>query len=294
MSVISIKSPAKINLYLKVLGKRKDGYHEIESVILPINIYDKIILSKRAVGLDFFCDHNELQDAENNLAYQAAQMLADFTGRQLPVSIKLYKKIPIAAGLGGGSSNAASVLLGLNQLYNLGVSRNKLLGIGAQLGADIPFFILSHPAIATGKGEKLTPINFNPTWLVVINPGFPVKTAQTYASINLGLTKAWGYNKMPAVPVDDADVGKLADLLKNDLEPPVIKQYPLIDEIKKRLLAKGAEGALMSGSGPSVFGLFSSSNKAYTAYKKLKEEAAGGWSVFFVHTLKIKSINTVN
>ncbi len=285
MTSITIQTPAKINLYLKVLGKRADGYHELESLMLPISLYDRIVLEEAPAGIELCCDHPQLQALEDNLVYKAAQAIQRMGAVKSGVKIKLYKNIPLAAGLGGGSSDAAAALLGLNRLWNLNVSQEQLLELGAQLGADVPFFILGSPAIARGKGELLEPVYFKPLWLVLVNPGFGVSAAEAYAGLNWGLTKKESYTTIPPNLFEKLKPAQIASWLANDLEAPVIKKYPVILEIKEYLSAKGALGSLMSGSGSSVFGLFGSRGQAQVVCQELRAQNKAGWSVFLTHTL---------
>ncbi len=290
MSSITIQAPAKINLYLRVLGKRSDGYHDIESIMLPVSLYDRIELEDTSGGVQLWCDHPQLQIGERNLALRAACAMQAIASTDLGVKIKLYKHIPLAAGLGGGSSDAAAVLKALNDMWGLGVSRQKLLEIGGELGADVPFFVLGCAAVARGKGEELNPIFFNTVWLVLVNPGFGVNTAEAYAGLNLGLTKKRSYTKIPPNLFSQCESAQTASWLKNDLESPVIEKHPVIKEIKDCLLAKGALGALMSGSGPTVFGLFASHGEAQAVCQGLQAEAKAGWSVYLAHTLTSRGL----
>lgn len=284
MSNITIKAPAKINLCLRVLGKRPDGYHDIENIMLPISLYDRIELETIPKGIQLWCDHPQLQIGEQNLAQQAACAMLAIASPDAGVKIKLYKQIPLAAGLGGGSSDAAAVLRGLNHIWDLGVDRQKLLEIGEELGADVPFFVSGCPAVARGKGEELTPVSFDTVWLVLVNPGFGVNTAEAYAGLNLGLTKKRSYTKIPPNSFSQCKPAQIASWLENDLESPVINTHPVIKEIKDCLLARGALGALMSGSGPTVFGLFASRGEAQAVCRELQAEAQAGWSVYLAHT----------
>jgi 4-diphosphocytidyl-2-C-methyl-D-erythritol kinase len=285
MASITIRAPAKVNLYLKVLGRRADGYHEIESIMLPISLYDRLVLEETPSGIRLWCNHPPLQAKGRNLAQAAAEAMLALATPRSGVSIRLYKHIPVAAGLGGGSSDAAAVLNGLVRLWGLDLDREQLLRTGEQLGADVPFFILGRPALARGKGEQLYPISFGPVWLVVVNPGFGIAAADAYAGLDRGLTKKESYTTMQLSLFKQFELAQAAEWLENDLEAPIVAQYPVIKEIKDSLLTKGALGALMSGSGPSVFGLFDSRQQAESACRQLRAEARRGWSVFLTHTL---------
>lgn len=273
----TLLAPAKINLCLHVLGKRPDGYHELAMLMQRVSLYDRIGLTLRdddAIRVQ--CDGVALAAGEENIAAKAARCLLRRAGRRQGVEIVIDKQIPVAAGLGGGSSNAAAVLQGLNELLGLGLSREELMAEGVRLGADVPFFLFDGAAWATGIGEVLAPAPpLPPVHYVLVNPGFGVATAWVYQ--NLRLTSSGRVDKLPQFP---ATVPGLAGLLHNDLEPVTIGRFPQIAAIKDRLLAAGAAGALMSGSGASVFGLFADERLARRAAASL--EAEPGWRVFVV------------
>lgn len=238
-----------------------------------IGIHDTVRFSfdcpEAAEELKVTCDHPAVPSDSGNLAFGAAAAFFKETGippGKLAISIK--KQIPVGAGLGGGSSNAAAVLRGLNQYYEYPVSIERLMELGARLGADVPFFIFARPAVATGIGEKLTPFYGLPAIpLVVIYPGQPVSTASVYKNLNLALTNSEKINKKFTFrPGWVADVSRH---LFNALEPAAMEICPEIGEAKEALLASGADGALMSGSGSSVFGIFTNTRRAKSAYSKL-------------------------
>jgi len=195
------------------------------------------------------------------------------------IELHIQKKIPISSGLGGGSSNAASTLMGLNGILKLNFSKERLMEMGARIGADIPFFILEKTAIATGIGEKLQPVEIHPSiWFVLVNPGWEVSTRWAYEGLNFKLTKRSIYITLPAF---FDDIGQVARILYNDLESVTITAYPEIDGIKGELLSQGAVGSLMTGSGPTVFGLFPHKRAAESAYRKLNAKyGERGWGVY--------------
>lgn len=270
MSLTSIEllSPAKVNLRLEVLEKREDGYHEIRTLLQRISLYDKVWISlKGERGISIITDSPRLPVDEGNLAYRAALSLLDEVKARVGVELHIQKAIPISSGLGGGSSNAASTLMGLNRILKLNLSKDRLMAIGARIGADIPFFILERTAIGTGIGEKLEPVEIRPSiWLVLVNPGWEVSTRWAYEGINLRLTKRHIHIKLPAF---FEDIGQVVRILHNDLESTTIAAYPEIDEIKGELLSQGALGSLMTGSGPTVFGVFPHKRGAESAYRKM-------------------------
>jgi 4-diphosphocytidyl-2-C-methyl-D-erythritol kinase len=267
-------APAKINLCLHVLRKREDGYHDLAMLMQRISLFDQItirLVSEQ--GVRVHCEGLELPSGKDNIAATAARKLLELSGQGEGVEIDIRKKIPVAAGLGGGSSDAATVLIGLNQMLGLGLSREQLMGEGVQLGADVPFFIFDQTAWATGIGEVLTGIDdLPPVWYVLVNPGLAVSTAWVYG--NLRLTSPRDDLKIPRF---SRTVGELVSHLHNDLEQVTVAHFPLIEEIKKGLLALGAKGALMSGSGPTVFGVFADKLSAEAAGTKLRNDS--GWWV---------------
>lgn len=270
-------APAKINLCLHVLGRRPDGYHDVAMIMQRVSLYDRIgITLSPQPGVRVACSGVDLLPGQENIAGRAAAKLLERTAEVSGIDIIIEKNIPVAAGLGGGSSDAATVLLALNEMLELGLGRQELMAEGGRLGADVPFFIFSRTAWATGIGEVLEPFEVPlPVWYVLVNPGVAVSTAWVYG--NLELTAMGGVAKMPRFPKNAVE---LAGLLHNDLERVTVRQYPLLAEIKERLLSLGAFGALMSGSGPTVFGAF----QGESAARKAAEAFAGenGWRTLVV------------
>ncbi len=265
---MKILSPAKINLFLQVIGKRPDGYHELFSLMCCITLFDEILLEfGGAENIEIHCSHPKVPDDETNLAYRAAKLFLSQVGKAQGLKIELTKNIPVAAGLGGGSSNAASILLALNAHYGHPFSDINLMEMGLKLGADVPFFVFKKPALATGVGEKLDTFKGDlPYHFLLLYPGFSVSTAETYQNLNLGLTKA---EKKPTSNHLKLNRFNPARHLTNDLEQVTAPKYPEIGLAKEKLLNRGAVGALMSGSGPTVFGLFNNAETAETARQSL-------------------------
>ncbi len=265
--MITIASPAKVNLILKVLRRREDGYHDIASLMQKVSLADEMEFAPRKEGIALACPGSDLPTGEGNLVVRAARALfaeAGFTGG---VEITLRKRIPTAAGLGGGSSNAATTLTVLNSLFQFGFDRERLIGIGARLGADVPFFIYGSSAWAFGIGEILEPAETPPgMWLVLVNPGFEVPTKWVYQSLNLPLTKTPLKYTIPTF----SGVRDLAAALSNDLETVTVARHPVLEELKGFLRRQGALGSLMSGSGPTVFGLFDNEPDAIKAEGALR------------------------
>jgi 4-diphosphocytidyl-2-C-methyl-D-erythritol kinase len=260
---MKILSPAKINLFLQVTGKRADGYHDLFSLMCCVSLYDTIQLRFGGKGIEIESAHPHVPLDETNIAYKAADLFYKNLGVQGGLKISIEKSIPVAAGLGGGSSNAASVLDGLNHFHGHPFSRERLMSMGLRLGADVPFFLFETPALASGIGERLEAYSDLPTYdVVLVNPGFAVSTAEVFRNLNLGLTKCKKKLKKPSFRETGYIVSRH---LCNDLEAVTASRYPVIRSIKKQLLEQGALGALMSGSGPTVFGLFSDPEKAAAA-----------------------------
>ena len=265
---MKIFSPAKINLFLHIRGKRPDGYHELFSLMCCVTLFDEILLQiGRGDTIELQCSHPGVPADATNLAHRAACLFRQQLGSSQGIDIRLTKNIPIAAGLGGGSGNAASVLLALNKVYDRPFSPAQLMEMGLKLGADVPFFIFQKPAIATGIGEKLDAFKGAlPYHVLLLYPGFNVSTAEIYQNLNLALTKD---EKKPTSTHLKLSRFEPARHLTNDLEMITAQKYPEIRLLKEKLLNFGAIGALMSGSGPTVFGLFDNADTAKLAKQRL-------------------------
>ncbi len=258
---------AKINLILEVIGKRSDGYHELITLMCAIGLHDTVRLFFEGNRITLSCSHPDIPADHTNLAHIAARRFFDAIGHEDGgVHIEIDKVIPTGAGLGGGSTDAAAVLTALNRHYGQPLSTDRLMTIAASIGADVPFFIFGKPAVATGIGDVLTPYpNLPPFHLVLIYPAMAVSTAQVYKKLNLRLTKN---KKIPKRNIFELDWETgIQKQLHNDLEPAASTLCPDIDDAKRQLLANGAAGALMSGSGSSVYGLFTDPDSANQAYK---------------------------
>ncbi len=264
-AIIEMLAPAKLNLLLKITGQRVDGYHELVSVLVPVALYDKLKISKLERGLKVYWSGRELPKGQNNLVNRAAVSFFKKTGIRKGAKITAIKKIPVSSGLGGGSSDAAATLKGLNQLWGNSLSSGDLERLALSLGADVPFFLLQRPSIARGIGEILQPMKSFPSfWYVIVSPNLMVSTAWAYKRVKLQLT-----NKeiQSIVNLSEKAIFNIPELLSNDLEGVTLGKYPFLCSIKDSLIKLGALGALMTGSGPSIFGLFDSSRKAYEAGK---------------------------
>lgn len=280
MKKLTIQAPAKINYVLDVLGKRPDNYHELRMVMQRIALSDHIEISLRDDGeLQVICGKDGVPGGPGNIAWRAARALLDKAGLQIGVDIVIEKNIPVAAGLGGGSSDAAAVLMGLNELLDLNYSDAALMEIGVTLGADVPFFIFKKTALAEGIGERLTALeDVPPVWLVLVNPNVHVSTAWVYQ--NLQLTNRPDMDKLPKFC---GRVDVLCGLLSNDLEPVTISKFPVVQEIKDTLRELGASGVLMSGSGPTVFAVFTAETEAVQCQERLA--AHRDWFSVVTHTI---------
>jgi 4-diphosphocytidyl-2-C-methyl-D-erythritol kinase len=238
--VITVESPAKVNLILKVLRRRDDGYHDIASLMQKVSLADEMEFSPlRAAGIELACPGSNLPTGEGNLVVRAARAVFAEAGFAGGVRITLRKRIPTAAGLGGGSSNAATTLTVLNNLFQFGLDRERLIRIGARLGADVPFFIHGGTAWAFGIGDLLEPAETpSGMWLVLVNPGFEVSTKWVYQSLNLPLTKIPLQYSIPTF----SGVRDLAASLTNDLERVTVERYPVLEELKGFLLRQAPSG----------------------------------------------------
>lgn len=272
MDSIRLNAMAKINLGLDVTGKRPDGYHELRMVMQMINLYDKIeIIKLETPEIIVETNLSFLPVNENNIVYKAAQLLMNKFHLTQGVRIVLEKHIPVAAGMAGGSSDAATVLYGMNKLFSLGMTKNQMMEEGVKLGADIPYCVLRTTALSEGIGEILTTLPPMPKCHIVIaKPGISVSTKAVFGKLRVNEIE-----KHPDIDgiVEAIKAGSLTDIasrLGNTLEEVTIKDYPVIAQIKEDMIVQGALGALMSGSGPTVFGIFDDEKKAKNAYTVLK------------------------
>lgn len=270
MSNIRVKAPAKVNLLLRVVGRRDDGYHDLEMVMVPLSLADELEVEEASSGIELVVDgaRDKGMVGERNLAWRAAAAMQAEAGRREGVRIRLQKRIPVAAGLGGGSSDAAAVLRALNLLWGLSWPPERLAEIGGSLGADVPFFCFGRPAYVEGIGDRVRPYEHFPNLLfLLINPGFPVLTPWVYRQWDLQLTPKKGDVRVRPLFQTFRDV---ISSLHNDLEAVTIPAHPELFEIKKFFMDAGAQGALMSGSGPTVFGVFESEGVRGAALEELR------------------------
>jgi 4-diphosphocytidyl-2-C-methyl-D-erythritol kinase len=276
-----LSAAAKVNLALEVLGKRADGYHEIATVMQAVNLSDRLVIED-ADGLELRVTTPGLPGDTTNLAARAARALAEAAGATRGARITLEKRIPLAAGLGGGSSDAAAVLLGLNRLWGLRWSLPKLVEVATGLGMDVPFFLRGGAALGRGRGEQLEPLAAGTTALVLVNPRFGLSTAEAYARVTPAMYTDGARTRPVAAAVRARQAGRLAASLYNGLEGAVAPLVPEIPKMKAALVAAGALGAMMSGSGPTVFGVCRSFEQARQVRGRL---ARASWQCWAVRTL---------
>ena len=263
MNEVVVPSPAKVNLFLEIIGRRPDGYHDIASIMQLVDLCDEVRLRRRRTGIRVEVQGAELPAGRGNLAYRAAALLLEAAGVEGGVEIHLEKRIPVAGGLGGGSSNAAAVLIGLSRLYELPWSQEALQKLGENLGSDVPFFLGDGLALATGRGEILTPLSpWPPQWLVLANPGLPISTAWAYREASSKLTEWQPRVNMPSFPLGGRPQWPPVWAF-NRLESVVLPHRPEILALKHLLREAGGAPVLMSGSGASVFAVVSDAVSAH-------------------------------
>ncbi|MGI5922286.1 MAG: 4-(cytidine 5'-diphospho)-2-C-methyl-D-erythritol kinase [Syntrophomonadaceae bacterium] len=273
MQELVVPAPAKINLTLDVLGKRQDGYHELETVMHQINLADRICLKKAPAGIRITSNSQSIPLDKHNLAYQAAEYILNHFQIKEGISIHIEKVIPIGAGLAGGSTDAAAVLRGIKRLYALPESDDEIIKMAAAIGSDVPFCVQGGTAIARGRGEILKPLNSG--WklsLVLVKPNFEISTAAVYSALDLSRVKLRPDNRAFLDAWKNCDIIGVASNMVNVLESVSIKKHPEINLIKHHLIQLGALNALMSGSGPSVFAVFAQPEQARRAYEVIRQD----------------------
>ena len=275
MEKIELKAYGKINLGLDVLRKRTDGYHDLDMIMQTVDVYDDIVITKtNTLGeIKVKTDTMVLSNGKDNLAYMAAKLLFDEFDIHQGVCIEIHKRIPIAGGMAGGSADCAATLKGINQMFHLGLNQKQLMERGVKLGADVPYCIMGGTAIARGIGEVLTPLPTPPQCYVIIaKPPVSVSTAYVYGHIKPDEIQKHPDIEGMVVAIKEQNLKKLASLLYNVMEDVTVPEYPIIKDIKEVMIGKGALNAIMSGSGPTVFGLFDDFKKAQNAMEVLREK----------------------
>lgn len=274
MDKLALKAYGKINLGLDVLRKRSDGYHDLKMIMQMVDVYDDIIITKtdRKDEIIVATDKFVLENEKGNLAYMAVKLLFDEFNIHQGIEIKINKRIPIAGGMAGGSSDCATTLMGINKMFDLKLSKEDLMKRGVKLGADVPYCVLGKTAIAEGIGEILTPLPTPPSCYVIIaKPPVSVSTAFVYGNIRPDeITKRPDIDGM-AEAIKNGDLYKMSSLLYNVMEDVTVPEYPIIADIKKMMIENGALNSIMSGSGPTVFGIYDNLEKAENTMKLLKK-----------------------
>ncbi len=272
MDSIILKARGKINLTLDVVGKRENGYHDLRMIMQTINLYDTLFIRKtKTLGIRLQTNYSWLPTNEKNIVYRACQVFFEEAQLEARVAVEITKRIPVAAGLAGGSTDAAATLIGLNRLFDTKHSKKKLMEMGLKLGADVPFCILRGTVLAEGIGEVLTPISEMPyTYVVLAKPPISVSTASVYKNLDISKIHSHPDTEGMIKAIREKDLKRIADNMVNVLEGVTIPMHPIIRTYKEELVRCGAAGAMMSGSGSTVFGLFDSKEKAYAAATHFK------------------------
>ena len=271
---MKLKAYGKINLALDVVRKREDGYHEVRMIMQTVGIFDRIeLFEEKEPGIRIGTNLSFVPADESNLAYKAAKLLMDEFQISSGLSITLEKHIPVAAGMAGGSTDAAAVLFGVNRLFGLGLSKEQLMERGVKIGADVPYCIMRGTALSEGIGEILTPLPAAPKCsLLIAKPGISVSTKYVYENLHANSLKKHPDIDGMIAAIRENDLRGVTDRMENVLETVTAEKYPVIEEIKACMREQGAMNALMSGSGPTVFGIFAAEEEARRAYEVLAEK----------------------
>lgn len=284
MKLMELKARAKINLSLDVLSRRVDGYHEVKMIMQTLELHDDVIIEQIKEGIEVYCNSPWVPSNNQNIAYKAAELVMGLYGIKSGVSINIIKNIPVAAGLAGGSSNAAAVFKGLNEMFSLGRSEQELMALGKQIGADVPYCIKGGTVLSEGIGEILTTLNQIPkTHIVLVKPKIGVSTAWVYKNLDLTKLNSRPETDLLIKAISEKDIQYIASNMKNVLESVTIPKYPIIDEIKKKMISSNALGSMMSGSGPTVFGIYKDEKAAQSAWNVLKTDSR--WESILTHTV---------
>ena len=277
METLKLNAYAKINLGLDVIGRLPNGYHEVKMIMQSVGICDELTFEKQPSGITVTTDSGELPTDENNLIYRAAKLLLDTCAVKEGVRIHLTKRIPIAAGMAGGSTDAAATLKAVNQLFRFGKSKEELMELGVKIGADVPYCILGGTALAEGIGERLTPLPPMPDChLLVAKPDINVSTKYVYTTLDAAPILFHPDIDGMTAAIFAGDLTGITAKLGNVLETVTVPAHPIISKIKEKFLELGSDGVLMSGSGPTVFGIFSDKTAAEKAYASMKQSSLAG------------------
>ncbi|MDY0236401.1 MAG: 4-(cytidine 5'-diphospho)-2-C-methyl-D-erythritol kinase [Gudongella sp.] len=268
---LQLDSHAKINLSLDVVRKREDGYHEIKSIMQQIDLRDLLSIGENKNGVIITCDNEQVPVGDSNLVYKAWEEISKLLKTNIGIRVDIKKKIPVAAGLAGGSTNCATTLKALNRMWDIGLSEQELMEIGIKIGADVPYCLMGGTALAEGIGEKLTKLrSFKDKSVLIANPGIQISTAYAYSKLKLGYRVDTIKELLECMENDDIQC--LSKRMYNVMEDTIIPEHPQIGKIKEMMLENGALGSLMSGSGASVFGLYEDLDYLKFAEKKLREQ----------------------
>lgn len=267
---LTVSAPAKINLVLRILDRRPDGYHNLWSLMQTVRLEDELSISINHGHsvINLRCDDRSLKTDRSNLVSRAAAAVLERSGRVVGLDIVLTKRIPVGAGLGGGSSDAAATIMGLNRILGLRWSKELMAQVGQTLGSDVPFFSFAPSATVAGRGERVTPVRImDSRWVVLVNPGFPIETKWAYQQLSESRTRVVPVSRshMALETSPELNWKQVLEIAENDFEVPVFKNHPLLRDIKLQLISQGAEVALLSGSGATVFGVFSNEAGARSA-----------------------------
>lgn len=272
MDKITVKCPGKINLTLDVVGVREDGYHLLKTIMQNISLFDEVTVKKTDKDINLYCKNGYVPCDSSNTAYKAARLIINKYNINAGVDIIIEKRIPVAAGLAGGSTDAAGVIIGMNELFELGMSETDMMEAGIRIGADVPFCILRSTALAEGIGEILTPLSpVDDVWFLLAKPDISVSTAEVYGKLKIDeISKHPNTSKLQEY-IDRKDIKNIAQNMVNVLETVTIKENPIIFDIKNIMMEFHALGSLMSGSGPTVFGVFEDKIAAEKCYNRLRD-----------------------
>lgn len=285
---MELKAHAKINLSIDVLSRRADGYHDVRMIMQSVSLYDTLKFNICENGIRLYCNSPDIPCNEKNIVFKMLNLIKEKYDISSGIEVDIEKRIPVAAGLAGGSTDAASAIIAANKIWNLGMSYDEMIALGREIGADVPFCIKGGTALSEGIGEKLTPLPPLPTTLVVLaKPPIQVSTRDVYQKLRLDEIIVRPDTNKIIEYIKEGNIRSIPDNLVNVLESVTIKRYPIIDEIKREMVQAGALGSLMSGSGPTVFGIFDDYIKAETSYNRLRDYIK---DVYMVETVNQKGI----
>ena len=271
MNEYLMKAYAKINLGLDVIGKLENGYHEVKMVMQTVGIYDELLLEKTEEGILLTTDSESLTSGQDNLVWKAARLMKEHYGISQGLRIHLKKNIPIAAGMAGGSTDAAAVMKGINRMFDLGCTLKELMELGVAIGADVPYCVMGGTALAEGIGEKLTALSPAPDcYVLVAKPDISVSTKYVYEHLDLGKIQSHPDIDGMVEAIEEGSLQGILDRMENVLEQVTVPAYPVIGEIKNQMKELGAVNSLMSGSGPTVFGIFTEEERAKRAGEQIR------------------------